>query len=48
MTMGDWVTKLDECLKISGRELLDHAGKISAEMARAKAETVIVLANELD
>lgn len=38
MTMRDWVTKLDEFLKISGRELLDHAGKVSAENARAKAE----------
>jgi len=38
MTMGDWITKLDEFLKISGRQLLDHAGKISAEHARAKAE----------
>ncbi len=38
MTMGDWITKLDEFLKISGRKLLDHAGKISAESARAKAE----------
>lgn len=38
MTMRDWITKLDEFLKISGRELLDHAGKISAEQARAKAE----------
>ena len=38
MTMGDWIAKLDEFLKISGRELLDHAGKISAEQARAKAE----------
>jgi len=38
MTMRDWVTKLDEFLKISGRKLLDHAGKISAEAARAKAE----------
>ena len=38
MTMHDWVKKLDEFLKISGRELLDHAGKISAETARAKAE----------
>jgi hypothetical protein len=38
MTMQDWITKLDEFLKISGRELLDHAGKISAETARAKAE----------
>ena len=38
MTMRDWTTKLDEFLKISGRKLLDHAGKISAEAARAKAE----------
>jgi hypothetical protein len=38
MTMGNWIAKLDEFLKISGRKLLDHAGKISAEMARAKAE----------
>ncbi|MBS1161074.1 MAG: hydroxyacid dehydrogenase [Proteobacteria bacterium] len=38
MTMRDWVTKLDEFLKISGRELLDHAGKISADDARTKAE----------
>ncbi len=38
MTMRDWITKLDEFLKISGRKLLDHAGKISAEAARAKAE----------
>lgn len=38
MAMRDWMTKLDEFLKISGRELLNHAGKISAETARAKAE----------
>jgi hypothetical protein len=38
MTMRNWLEKLDELLKISGRELLDHAGKISAEMARARAE----------
>jgi len=38
MTMRGWIAKLDEFLKISGRELLDHAGKISAEMAKAKAE----------
>jgi hypothetical protein len=38
MTMRDWITKLDEFLKISGRELLDHAGRISAESAKAKAE----------
>jgi len=38
MTMRDWIAKLDEFLKVSGRELLDHAGKMSAETARAKAE----------
>jgi hypothetical protein len=38
MTMHDWIEKLDEFLKISGRELLDHAGKISAELAKAKTE----------
>jgi hypothetical protein len=38
MTMRQWIEKLDEFLKISGRELLDHAGLISAETARAKAE----------
>ena len=38
MTMRNWVEKLDEFLKISGRKLLDHAGKISNEMARVKAE----------
>ena len=37
MTMRDWITKLDEFLKISGRKLLDHAGKISTETAKAKA-----------
>lgn len=38
MTMRDWIAKLDEFLKLSGRELLDHAGKISADDAKAKAE----------
>ncbi|MBI5672309.1 MAG: virulence RhuM family protein [Nitrospirae bacterium] len=38
MTMRDWITKLDEFLRLSGRELLDHAGAISAESAKAKAE----------
>jgi hypothetical protein len=38
MTMRDWITKLDEFLKISGRKLLDHAGKISHEAAVKKAE----------
>ncbi|MFM9962470.1 MAG: virulence RhuM family protein [Planctomycetaceae bacterium] len=38
MTMRDWITKLDEFLKLTGRELLSHAGKISADDAKAKAE----------
>ncbi|MCC7279720.1 MAG: virulence RhuM family protein [Chromatiaceae bacterium] len=38
MTMRDWITKLDEFLKLSEHELLDHVGKISAESAKAKAE----------
>jgi hypothetical protein len=38
MTMQNWISKLDEFLKISDREILDHAGKISAESATAKAE----------
>ena len=38
MTMRDWITKLDEFLSISEHELLDHAGKITAEQARMKAE----------
>jgi len=38
MTMGDWITKLDDFLKLSEHELLDHAGKISAEQAKLKAE----------
>jgi len=38
MTMQAWIDKLDEFLRISGRELLAHAGTVSAEEAKAKAE----------
>ncbi|HEV2456507.1 MAG TPA: virulence RhuM family protein [Verrucomicrobiae bacterium] len=38
MTMRDWINKLDEFLKISGRERLTHGGKISTDAAREKAE----------
>lgn len=38
MTMADWISKLDDFLKLSGRELLDHAGRVSAEDAKEKAE----------
>ena len=38
MYMKDWVQKLDEFLRHSHRELLTHAGKISAEIAKQKAD----------
>jgi hypothetical protein len=38
MTMRDWITKLDEFLRLSEHELLDHSGRISAEQAKMKAE----------
>ncbi len=38
MTMSDWIAKLDEFLKLSERELLNHTGKITAEAAKTKAE----------
>lgn len=38
MYMKDWIKKLDDFLKLSGKELLSHAGKISAELAKQKAD----------
>jgi hypothetical protein len=38
MKMADWVKKLDDFLRLSDREILSHAGKISHEVATAKAE----------
>lgn len=37
MTMADWIAKLDDFLRLSGRELLDHAGAISRDEALEKA-----------
>src|SRR3989304_50585 len=37
MYMKDWIAKLDDFLKLSGRELLTHAGKISHDEAVTKA-----------
>ena len=37
MYMKDWIQKLDAFLKISERELLTNAGKISKELAQEKA-----------
>jgi len=37
MYMKDWIAKLDDFLKMSGRELLEHAGAISHDRALQKA-----------
>lgn len=39
MYMKDWIQKLDDFLKLSGKDLLNHAGTISAEVAKLKANT---------
>ena len=38
MHMADWETKLDAFLKFTGREVLQNAGKVSAEVAKRLAE----------
>lgn len=39
MYMADWIAKLDDFLKLSGREILSHAGRVSHEEALSKAHT---------
>jgi len=38
MYMRDWIAKLDGFLRLSDKEILEHAGRISAEEAKKKAE----------
>ena len=38
MYMRDWIAKLDDFLTLSEREILTHAGRVSHEVAVAKAE----------
>ena len=38
MRMRDWLGKLDDFLKLSDRDILDHAGKVSQETAKLKSE----------
>ena len=38
MYMADWIKKLDAFLTLNERDILTHAGRISHEMAQAKAE----------
>lgn len=39
MTMADWETRLNGFLRLWDREVLQDAGRITAELAKAKAET---------
>ena len=39
MYMKDWIKKLDDFLALTGKELLTHAGNVSAEVAKLKADT---------
>jgi len=38
MTMRDWVVELDNFLRMTRKDILTHAGKVSAEAALAKAQ----------
>lgn len=39
MYMADWIEKMDDILKMNGRELLNHAGSISPQKALKKSES---------
>ncbi len=39
MHMGDWIAKLDGFLCLNDRDILEHAGKISHQIAKELAET---------
>ena len=38
MTMRDWATALDNFLRLTRKDILTHAGKVSADVALAKAQ----------
>lgn len=38
MYMKDWIAILDDFLRISRKDILTHAGRISAQLAKAKAD----------
>ncbi len=38
MYMKDWVSILDDFLRISRKDILTHAGRVSAQLAKAKAD----------
>ena len=42
MTMRDWAQELDNFLRLTRKDILTHAGKVSAETALAKAQAAYV------
>ena len=38
MYMKDWISKLNDFMTLNDREILEHAGTISAKMAKELAE----------
>jgi hypothetical protein len=38
MTMQGWISKLDDFLRLSDRDILTHAGHVTADAAKAKAQ----------
>jgi hypothetical protein len=43
MTMADWISRLDDFLRMTEREVLTHAGKVAADVAQARAEAEYVV-----
>ena len=39
MTMQDWITKLEGFLTLNDREILQNAGRVSAQLAKEHAQT---------
>jgi len=39
MYMKDWISKLNDFMTLNDKEILEHAGKISAKMAKELAES---------
>ena len=39
MTMEDWASRIDKFLLADDRDILENAGKISAEIAKERAES---------
>jgi len=42
MTMKDWIKKLDDFLRLNEKEILNHRGSISKELADKKAKTEFI------